>query len=159
MLGNELIRALQARFGGIYVPSARTILLRVTKLEDEWLLTKSFDRRKTVPATHRPALPRGARGPWRGRCLDPARTARAGAADSARQLRRSAPLPAPSPSRYCDHLTVDTQRWSEIREMVRGKREVVRGNSRGEQVCRDYPPLQRLISTSPRFRCSVAPRD
>jgi DNA-binding PadR family transcriptional regulator len=48
MHGYELIQALGARFGGTYVPSAGTIYPRLAKLEDEGLVTKSTDGRKTV---------------------------------------------------------------------------------------------------------------
>lgn len=46
--GYELIQALGDRFGGTYVPSAGTIYPRLAKLEDEGLVTKSVDGRKTV---------------------------------------------------------------------------------------------------------------
>ena len=46
--GYELIRALGSRFGGTYIPSAGTIYPRLAKLEDEGLVTKSTDGRKTV---------------------------------------------------------------------------------------------------------------
>lgn len=48
MHGYELIQALGSRFGGTYVPSAGTIYPRLAKLEDEALVTKSTDGRKTV---------------------------------------------------------------------------------------------------------------
>lgn len=48
MHGYELIQALGSRFGGTYVPSAGTIYPRLAKLEDEGLVTKSTDGRKTV---------------------------------------------------------------------------------------------------------------
>ncbi|HEY8914346.1 PadR family transcriptional regulator [Lacisediminihabitans sp.] len=48
MHGYELIQALGDRFGGTYVPSAGTIYPRLAKLEDEGLVTKSSDGRKTV---------------------------------------------------------------------------------------------------------------
>ncbi|MEP6478527.1 MAG: PadR family transcriptional regulator [Rhodoglobus sp.] len=48
MHGYELIQALGDRFGGTYVPSAGTIYPRLAKLEDESLVTKSADGRKTV---------------------------------------------------------------------------------------------------------------
>ncbi len=48
MHGYELIQALGTRFGGTYVPSAGTIYPRLAKLEDEGLVTKSSDGRKTV---------------------------------------------------------------------------------------------------------------
>ena len=50
MHGYELIQALEARFGGTYVPSAGTIYPRLAKLEEEGLVTKSTDGRKTVYA-------------------------------------------------------------------------------------------------------------
>ncbi len=50
MHGYELIQALGERFGGTYIPSAGTIYPRLAKLEDEALVTKSTDGRKTVYA-------------------------------------------------------------------------------------------------------------
>jgi DNA-binding PadR family transcriptional regulator len=50
MHGYELIQALGERFGGTYVPSAGTIYPRLAKLEEEGLVTKSADGRKTVYA-------------------------------------------------------------------------------------------------------------
>ena len=46
--GYELIQALSDRFGGTYSPSAGTIYPRLAKLEEERLVTKSTDGRKTV---------------------------------------------------------------------------------------------------------------
>lgn len=46
--GYELIQALSERFGGTYAPSAGTIYPRLAKLEDEGLVTKAVDGRKTV---------------------------------------------------------------------------------------------------------------
>jgi DNA-binding PadR family transcriptional regulator len=46
--GYELIQALEDRFGGTYVPSAGTIYPRLAKLEEEGLVTKEADGRKTV---------------------------------------------------------------------------------------------------------------
>jgi DNA-binding PadR family transcriptional regulator len=46
--GYELIQALEDRFGGTYVPSAGTIYPRLAKLEEEGLVTKAADGRKTV---------------------------------------------------------------------------------------------------------------
>ncbi len=48
MHGYELMQALSDRFGGTYVPSAGTIYPRLAKLEDEGLVTKLADGRKTV---------------------------------------------------------------------------------------------------------------
>ncbi len=48
MHGYELIQALGDRFGGTYIPSAGTIYPRLAKLEDESLVTKATDGRKTV---------------------------------------------------------------------------------------------------------------
>ncbi|MCU1584144.1 MAG: PadR family transcriptional regulator [Microbacteriaceae bacterium] len=48
MHGYELIQALGSRFGGTYVPSAGTIYPRLAKLEEDGLVTKSSDGRKTV---------------------------------------------------------------------------------------------------------------
>lgn len=50
MHGYELIQALEERFGGTYVPSAGTIYPRLSKLEEEGLVSKSVDGRKTVYA-------------------------------------------------------------------------------------------------------------
>ena len=46
--GYELIQALSDRFGGTYIPSAGTIYPRLAKLEEDGLVTKSTDGRKTV---------------------------------------------------------------------------------------------------------------
>ncbi|QEO14813.1 helix-turn-helix transcriptional regulator [Agromyces intestinalis] len=46
--GYELIQALSDRFGGTYSPSAGTIYPRLSKLEEEGLVTKATDGRKTV---------------------------------------------------------------------------------------------------------------
>ena len=46
--GYELIQALSDRFGGTYSPSAGTIYPRLAKLEEEGLVTKTTDGRKTV---------------------------------------------------------------------------------------------------------------
>ena len=48
MHGYEVILALEERFGGTYTPSAGTIYPRLAKLEEEGLVTKSADGRKTV---------------------------------------------------------------------------------------------------------------
>jgi len=48
--GYELIQALSERFGGTYSPSAGTIYPRLSKLEEDGLVTKSTDGRKTVYA-------------------------------------------------------------------------------------------------------------
>lgn len=50
MHGYELIQALGDRFGGTYVPSAGTIYPRLAKLEEEGLVTKVAEGRKTVYA-------------------------------------------------------------------------------------------------------------
>lgn len=46
--GYELIQALSDRFGGTYSPSAGTIYPRLSKLEEEGLVTKAPDGRKSV---------------------------------------------------------------------------------------------------------------
>ncbi|GGE92229.1 PadR family transcriptional regulator [Mycetocola zhadangensis] len=46
--GYELIQALSDRFGGTYSPSAGTIYPRLGKLEEDGLVTKESDGRKTV---------------------------------------------------------------------------------------------------------------
>lgn len=48
--GYELIQALSDRFGGTYSPSAGTIYPRLAKLEEEGLVTKATEGRKTVYA-------------------------------------------------------------------------------------------------------------
>jgi DNA-binding PadR family transcriptional regulator len=48
--GYELIQALSERFGGTYSPSAGTIYPRLAKLEEEGLVSKTADGRKTVYA-------------------------------------------------------------------------------------------------------------
>lgn len=46
--GYDLMQALSDRTGGTYTPSAGTIYPRLAKLEDEGLVTKTVDGRKTV---------------------------------------------------------------------------------------------------------------
>jgi DNA-binding PadR family transcriptional regulator len=46
--GYELIQSLSDRFGGTYAPSAGTIYPRLAKLEEEGLVSKESDGRKTV---------------------------------------------------------------------------------------------------------------
>ncbi|MES2171933.1 MAG: PadR family transcriptional regulator [Actinomycetota bacterium] len=48
MHGYELIQELGDRFGGTYIPSAGTIYPRLGKLEEDGLVTKTADGRKTV---------------------------------------------------------------------------------------------------------------
>lgn len=48
MHGYELIQELEQRFGGTYIPSAGTIYPRLAKLEDDGLVAKTADGRKTV---------------------------------------------------------------------------------------------------------------
>jgi DNA-binding PadR family transcriptional regulator len=48
MHGYDLIQALGDRFGGTYVPSAGTIYPRLAKLEEQGLVSKTVDGRKTV---------------------------------------------------------------------------------------------------------------
>lgn len=48
MHGYELIQALESRFGGTYSPSAGTIYPRLAKLEDEGLVTRVNDGRKSI---------------------------------------------------------------------------------------------------------------
>jgi len=50
MHGYELIQSLVELFGGSYTPSAGTIYPRLAKLEEEGLVTKSAEGRKTVYA-------------------------------------------------------------------------------------------------------------
>ena len=46
--GYDLIQALTDRTGGTYTPSAGTIYPRLAKLEEEGLVTKTADGRKTI---------------------------------------------------------------------------------------------------------------
>ena len=46
--GYDLIQALSDRTGGTYTPSAGTIYPRLAKLEEEGLVTKTIDGRKTI---------------------------------------------------------------------------------------------------------------
>ncbi|GAB2694121.1 DNA-binding PadR family transcriptional regulator [Microbacterium marinum] len=46
--GYDLMQALSDRTGGTYTPSAGTIYPRLAKLEEEGLVTKSVDGRKTI---------------------------------------------------------------------------------------------------------------
>ena len=46
--GYDLMQALSDRTGGTYTPSAGTIYPRLSKLEEEGLVTKTVDGRKTV---------------------------------------------------------------------------------------------------------------
>ncbi|AMB60196.1 PadR family transcriptional regulator [Microterricola viridarii] len=46
--GYELIQAMSDRFGGSYIPSAGTIYPRLAKLEEEGLVSKESDGRKTT---------------------------------------------------------------------------------------------------------------
>ncbi|WP_347754448.1 PadR family transcriptional regulator [Agrococcus sp. ProA11] len=46
--GYELMQALEHRFGGTYSPSAGTIYPRLAKLEEEGLVTKTVDGRRTT---------------------------------------------------------------------------------------------------------------
>lgn len=48
--GYDLMQALSDRFGGTYVPSAGTVYPRLAKLEEEGLVTKRSDGRRTVYA-------------------------------------------------------------------------------------------------------------
>lgn len=48
--GYELIQELGDRFGGTYVPSAGTIYPRLSKLEEDGMVTKTSEGRKTVYA-------------------------------------------------------------------------------------------------------------
>lgn len=48
--GYDLIQALSERTGGTYTPSAGTIYPRLAKLEEEGLVTKSVEGRKTIYA-------------------------------------------------------------------------------------------------------------
>ncbi len=50
MHGYDLMQALSARFGGTYTPSAGTIYPRLAKLEEDGLVTRTVDGRKTVYA-------------------------------------------------------------------------------------------------------------
>ena len=112
--GYELIQALSDRFGGTYSPSAGTIYPRLSKLEEEGLVTKSTDGRKTVyeitdagraeleARRHdldaieddlTDSVRRLADG-VRAEVNDAMRTLRAELASAAREAKRAAPLPA-----------------------------------------------------------------
>jgi DNA-binding PadR family transcriptional regulator len=60
--GYDIMQALSDRTGGTYTPSAGTVYPRLAKLEDEGLVTKAVDGRKTVyeitPAGHAEVLAR-----------------------------------------------------------------------------------------------------
>jgi DNA-binding PadR family transcriptional regulator len=65
MHGYELIQALSDRFGGTYSPSAGTIYPRLAKLEEEGLVTKTTEGRKTVYS-----ITEAGRGELRARASD-----------------------------------------------------------------------------------------
>jgi DNA-binding PadR family transcriptional regulator len=108
--GYELIQALTDRFGGTYSPSAGTIYPRLAKLEEEGLVTKSTEGRKTVYsitdagraelATRRPELDaieeevtdsvRRLADEVRAGVNDAMRTLRAELASAAREAKRNA---------------------------------------------------------------------
>ncbi len=46
--GYEVIQDLEARFGGLYTPSAGTVYPRLSKLEDEGLVARSDEGRKAT---------------------------------------------------------------------------------------------------------------
>ena len=46
--GYDIMQALSDRTGGTYTPSAGTVYPRLAKLEEEGLVTKTFDGRKTI---------------------------------------------------------------------------------------------------------------
>jgi DNA-binding PadR family transcriptional regulator len=56
--GYDLMQALSDRTGGTYTPSAGTIYPRLSKLEEEGLVTKTVDGRKTVYAITEADAPR-----------------------------------------------------------------------------------------------------
>ncbi len=67
--GYDLMQALTDRTGGTYTPSAGTIYPRLAKLEEEGLVTKTVEGRKTIYAiTRRPGGQKSASAPatWRG---------------------------------------------------------------------------------------------
>jgi DNA-binding PadR family transcriptional regulator len=84
MHGYELIQALADRFGGTYVPSAGTIYPRLAKLEEEGLVTKTADGRKTVYSVRRLA------DEVRSSVDDAMRSLRADLAAAAREARNEA---------------------------------------------------------------------
>ena len=55
--GYDLIQALTDRTGGTYTPSAGTIYPRLAKLEEEGLVTKTVDGRKTIYEITEPRWP------------------------------------------------------------------------------------------------------
>ena len=109
--GYELIQALTDRFGGTYSPSAGTIYPRLAKLEEEGLVTKTAEGRKTVYAitdagraelaARRPELDaiedevtdsvRRLADEVRAGVNDAMRTLRAELASAAREAKRNAP--------------------------------------------------------------------
>jgi DNA-binding PadR family transcriptional regulator len=113
MHGYDLIQALSERFGGTYAPSAGTIYPRLARLEEEGLVTKESDGRRTVyaiTAAGREELDR--RGPElagledqvsdsvrrladevRGSVNDAMRSLRADLAAAAREQRAAPPRP------------------------------------------------------------------
>ena len=125
MHGYEVIQALSESFGGTYVPSAGTIYPRLAKLEEEGLVTKVADGRKTVYAiTDAGRAELTARGPEldsietelsdsvrrladevRASVTDAMKTLRADLAAAAREVRDDARDAAASASRttYADH--------------------------------------------------------
>src|SRR6218665_2173066 len=88
--GYELIQALGERFGGTYSPSAGTIYPRLAKLENEALVTKTHDGRRSVysinDARRPPLTPPNNELPTRESELDDIET---GVTDSVHRLAHS----------------------------------------------------------------------
>jgi DNA-binding PadR family transcriptional regulator len=116
--GYDIMQALSDRTGGTYTPSAGTVYPRLAKLEDEGLVTKSVDGRKTVyeitPAGHAEVLARAGdlegieagladsvrliADEVRGSVREAMKSLRADLAAATRDERNSAPHAAPGPS-------------------------------------------------------------
>ena len=65
--GYDIMQALSDRTGGTYTPSAGTVYPRLAKLEEEGLVTKAVDGRKTVYAITAPGTPRSRLAPANSR--------------------------------------------------------------------------------------------
>ena len=150
--GYELITALSDRFGGTYRPSAGTIYPRLARLEEEGLVVRSDDGRKSTYALTEAGrrelaersgdlaalevdLAESVRG-LAAHVRDDVRGSMAGLrADlaSAAQQARAAAVPStgsPSTSPDPDARTASHVRWAECESMVRQFRDEVRAEIR-----------------------------
>ncbi|MEG8033819.1 PadR family transcriptional regulator [Sphingomonas sp. LR61] len=155
MHGYELIQALGDRFGGTYVPSAGTVYPRLAKLEEEGLVSKTADGRKTVYA-----ITEAGRTELAARA-DEIAAVESGVADSVKSLadgvrasvgeamrssvqtsppRRRAPAPVPTrtPSRCRRRAPVPcaSSRW-----------RCRRSGSRSARTCADVRPAAHSVRT------------